>query len=185
MKSQQRKNFIVKNTKLKGVKVIFTKKKIDERGYLHKLFCFKELKKILNKKKIKQINITHTKKNGYVRGLHFQKKPFEEMKIVTCIKGEIFDIALDLRKKSKDYLKYHGEYLSEKNQKMLIIPEGFAHGFQTITSNCQILYLHTEIYSKKNEAGLNILDPYLQIKLPRKISGMSIRDQKFKFINII
>ena len=183
MKNQQiNKNFVIKKTKLSALKIIITKKKIDERGYLQKIFCHDELHEILNKRIIKQINKTFTKKNGYVRGLHFQKKPFREMKFVKCVKGEIFDIALDLRKDSKTFLKYHGEFLSEKNQKILVIPEGFAHGFQTMSRNCEILYLHTEIYSKKSEGGLNIYDPILKIKLPQKISGMSKRDYKFDFI---
>lgn len=176
------KNFIIKNTIIKDLKVLITKKKTDRRGFLQRLFCKRELKKILKNREIVQINKTLTKKIGYIRGLHFQKKPSQEMKFVTCVKGKIYDIAVDLRKNSKTFLKYHAEYLDPKNEKIFVIPEGFAHGFQTLKKDSEILYFHTEFYSKKNEDGIRMTDQLLKIKFPKKITGMSKRDSNFKLI---
>jgi dTDP-4-dehydrorhamnose 3,5-epimerase len=157
------------------------KRKSDTRGYLDRLYCAKDLVNILHKKKIVQINRTLTKKKGFVRGLHYQRSPFQETKLVTCIKGEVYDLALDIRKNSKTFLNYHGEILSKKNKKIMVIPEGFAHGFQTLSKDCELLYFHTQFYSKKNEGGIRIDEPRLNIKLPNKISGMSKRDSNFIF----
>ena len=115
--------------------------------------------------------------------MHFQKPPFQEIKFVTCISGEVYDFALDIRKNSKTFFKYHGEVLSNKNKKIIIIPEGFAHGFQTLSKNCELLYFHTQFYSKKSESGIRVDDPKLKILLPKKISGMSKRDSNFVIKN--
>lgn len=173
------KNFKLKKTKIDDLNIIIIKRKSDYRGYLDRLFCERELNCFLHKKKIVQINRTFTKKKGFVRGLHFQKKPFQEMKFVTCINGEVYDFALDIRKNSKTFLKYHAEILSKKNKKIMLIPEGFAHGFQTLSKNCELLYFHTQFYSKRSEGGIRIDEPKLNISLPKKISGMSKRDRSF------
>jgi len=173
------KNFIIKNTKIKNLYVLISKKNSDKRGFLQRIFCNRDLKKILKHRKIVQVNITLTKKSGYIRGLHFQKSYSKEMKFVTCINGKVCDFALDIRKNSKTFLKYHAEILSKNNKKIMLIPEGFAHGFQTLSKNCELLYFHTQFYSKKNEDGVRIDDPRLNISLPKKISGMSKRDSSF------
>ena len=172
-------NFNIKKTKIDGLNIITIKRKLDSRGYLDRLFCEREFNTFLNKKRIVQINRTFTKKKGFVRGLHYQKTPFREIKFVTCISGEVYDLAVDIRKNSKTFLKYHGEVLSKKNKKIMLIPEGFAHGFQTLSKNCELLYFHTQFYSKKSEDGIRIDDPKLKILLPKKISGMSKRDSSF------
>ena len=176
-------NFHLKKTKIDGLNVITIKRKSDFRGYLDRLFCERELNSFLNKKKIVQINRTFTKKKGFVRGLHYQKPPFQEIKFVTCINGEVYDFALDIRKNSKTFLKYHAEILNKNNKKIMLIPEGFAHGFQTLSKNCELLYFHTQFYSKKSEGGIRIDEPRLNISLPKKISGKSKRDSNFTLKN--
>lgn len=102
--------------------------------------------------------------------------------MVSCIRGEVFDVALDLRKGSKSFLGWHGEVLSEKNFKSLLIPKGFAHGFQTLTDDCEMLYLHTEKYSPELEGALNVNDPAIKIQWPLEISQISERDKQHPYI---
>ena len=129
---------------INGLKVIQPNRIFDDRGSFGRLFCQKELQYLTSSKNIVQINHSITRDNGVVRGMHYQKKPTLEGKFVTCLKGKIFDIAIDIRKDSKSLFKYHTEVLSEENKKILYISEGFAHGFQTMSSNCEVLYFHTE-----------------------------------------
>ena len=154
----------------------------DNRGSFDKLFCDKQLEKVIGKKKIKQINSSFTKKKGCFRGFHYQTKPYSEIKIVTCLEGEVLDIVVDMRKRSKNYLSVYYEKLTACNYKSIVIPEGFAHGFQSLTKNCKLLYLHTNSYEPKYEAGLNVYDKKLNIKLPLKITEISDRDKSFKQI---
>lgn len=149
----------------------------DERGSFARLFCADEFFEI-NNKPIIQINHSINKETGTTRGLHYQKSPYSESKLVTCIKGEIFDVAVDIRKGSKTFLHWHGELLSADNSKSLFIPEGFAHGFQTLNNDCELIYLHTGSYRSDSEAGLNVLDPRLNIKWPLPISCISERDRQ-------
>jgi|TARA_B110000879_G_C11166848_1_gene511697 dTDP-4-dehydrorhamnose 3,5-epimerase len=175
--------FINHNTPINDLHVIERNPIIDDRGFLERLFCSSELDIFLNNKQIKQINRTLTKKKGSVRGLHFQNSPYAEKKIITCLKGSVFDIAIDLRKNSSTFLQWHAEILSEENLKSFIIPEGFAHGFQTTSDDVEMLYFHTNDYSSKHEDALNINDPLLNIKLPLNISDISVRDDTHLFIN--
>jgi len=166
-----------KETDLKGLYRVVHKPIGDERGFLNRLFCANEFKEVGFVDQIAQINYTFTKKKGTIRGMHFQNSPKMEIKIVTCLKGYVLDIALDLRKDSDTFLQWHAEELSEKSQSGLYIPRGFAHGFQTLTENCQLLYFHSEYYSPDNEDALNALDPKLGIVWPLEVTEMSIRDK--------
>jgi dTDP-4-dehydrorhamnose 3,5-epimerase len=166
----------IQETNLKGCYLIDLDKKEDERGFLERMFCQKNLQSLLKEKSIRQVNRTYTKKEGVVRGLHFQNIPFAEIKIVSCIKGKIWDVAVDLRKGSPTFLQYISVILSEDNFQCFFIPEGFAHGFQTITPNCEILYFHTNDYNVKAEGAVNSLDPRLSIKWPKIITERSKRD---------
>jgi dTDP-4-dehydrorhamnose 3,5-epimerase len=112
-----------------------------------------------------------------VRGLHYQQPPHAEIKLVSCLKGEIFDVAVDLRKNSPTFLHWYGEVLTEKNQRSLLIPEGFAHGFQTLTNDCELIYLHSAPYVKEAEAALNITDYRINISWPLEITELSERDR--------
>ncbi|NGX56461.1 MAG: dTDP-4-dehydrorhamnose 3,5-epimerase [Candidatus Anoxychlamydiales bacterium] len=157
----------------------------DNRGFFTRLFCQKELSKLHNSKSIDQINYSFTKKKGTIRGLHFQKNPFEEIKIVRCLKGKIFDVIVDMRKNSKTYLKWHGEILSENNHKMLYVPKGFAHGFQTLEDDCMTIYFNNEFYNPQAELGIKFDDKLLNIKWPIKMTAISDKDLNFESLNDI
>lgn len=167
---------ILRETPLKNLKLINHLPVKDDRGFLSRLFCQKTLSQLINKKTIKQINKTSTKNKGTVRGLHFQYPPVAETKIVSCLKGKVWDVAVDLRKGSSTFLQYHAQILSEENNTSFFIPEGFAHGFQSLTSNCEMLYFHTENYNKDFEGAINAIDPIIGIKWPEPINERSKRD---------
>jgi dTDP-4-dehydrorhamnose 3,5-epimerase len=169
-------NFILKETYLENLKLIEHQPNKDERGYLSRLFCQNTLSHLLEGKTIQQINKTLTRKKGTVRGLHFQYPPFAETKIITCIKGKVWDVAVDLREGSPTFLKYHAELLTDDNQKSYLIPEGFAHGFQTLTSDCEMIYFHTAQYDKNLEGAVNFVDPMININWPEQITECSKRD---------
>lgn len=154
----------------------------DNRGFFSRFFCAEEFATLGLAAPIVQINHTVTLKKGAVRGMHFQYPPHAETKIVSCLNGIIFDVAVDLRRGSKTFLKWHGEILSSENRKSLFIPEGFAHGFQTLSENCELIYLHTAPYTVDTEGALNAVDPSLGIDWPLPISEMSGRDKLHPFI---
>lgn len=157
----------------------------DQRGFLERMFCSSELAGLLpGGKTIAQINRTLTSKRGTIRGLHYQNAPFAEIKFVSCLKGEVFDVALDVRPDSPSYLQWHSEILSASNGRTLVIPEGFAHGFQTLTDDCELLYFHTVLHYPQAEAALNALDPALGIPWPLEVSEMSQRDQSHPMLNL-
>jgi dTDP-4-dehydrorhamnose 3,5-epimerase len=135
-------------------------------------------------KSIKQINHSVTSKKGSIRGLHYQIPPYSEIKIVNCIKGEIYDVAIDLRPDSSTFLKWHAEVLSDKNMCSLLIPEGFAHGFQTLTNDCEIIYVHSEAYSPSHERGIRFDDPMIKVHWPLPIYDCSERDRSHSLLNI-
>ena len=128
-------------------------------------------------KPIVQINRSLTLRRGAVRGMHFQYPPHAETKIVSCLKGEIFDVAIDVRANSPTFLQWHGAILSAENCQSLLIPEGFAHGFQTLTDDCELLYLHTAPHTPQSEGALNAQDSRVGIAWPEPITEMSDRDQ--------
>lgn len=169
--------FTLIETPLAGLTLVQRHPIGDDRGYLERLFCRDEFAGLLNGRAIAQINRTLTVKRGMVRGLHFQHPPHAEMKLVTCLKGEVFDVAVDLRRGSPTFLHWHAEILSLANHRILLIPEGFAHGFQTLTDDCELLYLHTAAYAADAEGALNALDPQLDIGWPLPIRERSERDQ--------
>lgn len=170
-------------TKLKNLFVIELTPYKDDRGMFSRLFCKNEFKEINFLKDIVQINHSITKKTGAIRGLHFQHPPKSETKIIRCLKGSIFDVAVDIRKNSPTFLQWHGEILSGANMKSYYLPDGFAHGFQVLEENSELLYLHTEFYNPDYEGGLNYKDPALNIKWPLSTSDVSERDENFPFIN--
>ncbi len=171
--------FDIEQTSITGLHTIQRNPIGDERGYLERLFCVDELTKIIGNRTIKQINHTMTAKPGTLRGLHFQYPPHAEMKLVSCVRGKVFDVAIDLRENSPTFLQWHAEVLSETNHRTFAIPEGFAHGFQTLTEQCELIYLHTANYEPKAESGLDALDPRLGINWPIPVVERSMRDQQY------
>lgn len=168
--------FDIQATPLSGLNLLLRKPLGDSRGYLERMFCLDELNEVFGDRRVVQINHTLTQVKGTVRGLHFQYAPHAEMKFVSCLRGSVFDVAVDLRKGSPTFLHWHAELLSAENHKTFAIPEGFAHGFQTLTDDCEMLYLHTAAYAPGAEAGLNPLDAKLAITWPLPIAEMSQRD---------
>ncbi len=153
-----------------------------------RLFCARELGELNDldgvglQKPLAQINHSITRKKGAVRGLHFQFPPHAETKIVMCLRGRAFDVAVDLRPDSPTFLAWHGVELAPENRNAYCIPEGFAHGFQTLEEDTELLYLHTEYYSQAAESALNIADPRLGIDWPLGITEISERDRSHAFI---
>lgn len=180
--TRQNNHFDFHSTPIEGLWVVQRKPLEDSRGFFCRFFCAEEFQAVGMKKTIAQINHTHTLKKGSVRGMHFQYPPHAECKIVSCLRGEVYDIAIDIRKKSPTFLQWHSEILSAANKQSLFIPEGFAHGFQTLSDNCEMIYLHTEPFYDFSESALNISDPKIGIKLPLPITDISERDRQHPFI---
>lgn len=148
----------------------------DERGYLERLFCVSELKSWANRP-IAQVNRTFTAKKGTVRGLHYQKPPKAEAKFICCLKGKVTDFALDLRKTSKTYGEIFKIELDANLHNAVILPEGVAHGFQSLTDNVEMLYFHSALYAPEMEAGVNIFDRFLEVEFDIACSMVSDRDK--------
>lgn len=174
--------FDIQPTSLAGLNVLLRKPLCDSRGYLERMFCVDELQDIFGARRVVQINHTLTQRKGTVRGMHYQYARGAEMKLVSCLRGSVFDVAVDLRKGSSTFLQWHAELLSPDNHKTFAIPEGFAHGFQTLTDDCEMLYLHTAAYAPDSETGLNPQDPKLAITWPLPITEISTRDAAHELI---
>jgi dTDP-4-dehydrorhamnose 3,5-epimerase len=171
------------STPLSGLTVIQRKPIEDDRGFLCRFYCSEDFREAGLRKPIAQINHTFTRKKGAVRGLHFQYPPHVEAKIVSCLKGEIYDVAVDIRRGSPTFLCWYAEVLSADNTKSLLIPEGFAHGFQTLTAECEIIYLTTASYAPDAEGGLSVRDPRIAISWPLGISELSNRDKSWAHVS--
>lgn len=153
----------------------------DHRGFLERLYCQKYLQ-LTGMNEIAQINFTYTQHKGTVRGMHFQLPPHSEIKIVRCLRGKIFDVAIDLRKDSPTFLKWHSVILEQGGNISLLIPRGFAHGFQTLTNDCELLYFHSNAYNKAYENGISPTDPLIGIRWPLAITNISDRDRAHSFL---
>jgi dTDP-4-dehydrorhamnose 3,5-epimerase len=169
--------FSVQPSKLAGLQVITRQPIVDSRGWFERAYCFDSFAELGLNQTIAQMNRSFTLKKGSVRGMHFQVAPCVETKIVSCLRGEVFDVAVDLRAHSATFLQWHGEILSASNHRSLLIPDGFAHGFQTLTDDCEMLYLHTQKFDAPSASGINPLDPKLAIDWPLTITEMSEGDK--------
>lgn len=166
------------NSSIEGLLLIERTSIGDNRGFLSRVFCRDELRAAGWSKPIAQINHTRTERRGTVRGMHFQTPPHAEMKLVSCIRGEVWDVAVDLRIDSPTFLQWHAEHLSAGNRRALLIPEGFAHGFQVLSDGAELIYCHSEPYTPKAEAGVHPQDPKLGISWPLPIAEISDRDNQ-------
>jgi dTDP-4-dehydrorhamnose 3,5-epimerase len=170
-------------TPINGLKIIESSPHVDLRGAFNRFYCQKELMNVIGERIIVQINHSRTERIGAVRGLHFQYLPYAEMKLVRCLKGRVWDVAVDLRANSPTFLKWYAVELSPTNGRMLLIPEGFAHGFQVMEPESELLYLHTEFFAPKAEGGLRYDDPKVDIIWPLAITELSKRDTDLPFID--
>ena len=155
----------------------------DDRGWFFRTYCKKDFEQIGHIKEWVQMNHSYTKSKGSIRGMHFQTPPFSEIKLVRCVAGKVFDIAVDLRKGSSTFLKWFGVELSAENKKMFYIPEGFAHGFQTLSDNCELVYCHSQFYNKEFERALRFDDPALNINWKLPVQDISEKDKNHPLIN--
>jgi dTDP-4-dehydrorhamnose 3,5-epimerase len=148
----------------------------DARGRFTRLFCRRELAQFSEGLEIVQINHSLTHARGVIRGLHFQMPPKAEAKIVCCLRGRVFDVMVDLRLDSPTFLRWHAEELHPEGVSMVCVPKGFAHGFQILEPDSELLYFHSEYYSPDAEGGLRYNDPRLGIPWPLAVAEVSARD---------
>jgi len=165
-------------TRLAGVFVVETTSHRDARGAFARLYCERELAAVIADRHIVQINHSRTLAVGAVRGLHYQLAPHAEMKLVRCIRGRVWDVAVDLRAESPTFLQWHAVELTPGNARMLIVPEGCAHGFQVLEADSELVYLHTASYVPEWEAGARWDDPRLGIAWPLPVTDVSERDRR-------
>lgn len=173
----------INSTFINDLNIVQFKSHLDSRGVFSRFFCDEELRNIIGGRKILQINQSCTNNIGSIRGLHFQYAPNAEMKLVRCLKGRIWDVAVDLRFKSPTFMRWFGEELTSKNLKMMVIPEGFAHGFQVLEEGSELLYLHTAFYKPESEGGVHYDDPALAIAWPLPVTDTSSRDSSFAYLD--
>lgn len=155
----------------------------DARGFFARFYCAQEFATIGLAQPLAQINHSLSSLPGTLRGLHFQHPPHAETKVVSCVSGRIFDVAVDLRSDSPTFLQWFGVELSAQAQNSLVIPPGFAHGFQTLEADSEILYLVSVAYSAEYEDGLNPLDPALAIPWPLPVAEISARDAQRQMLD--
>jgi len=148
----------------------------DARGWFARFFCQEELAALTAGRPIQQINSSFTARAGAVRGMHFQGPPHTEDKIVRCLRGRVFDVLVDLRRTSATFGRWHGIELDGERMNMVYVPRGFAHGFQTLTADCQMLYLHTEFFAPEHQGGVHHRSPQLGIEWPLPVTEFSERD---------
>ena len=170
--------------KIKGVFLIKPEPFKDKRGMFRRHFCKKELKKSGIDASVQQANISENPKKGTLRGFHYQKKPHQEAKTISCLKGSFFDVIIDLRKNSSTYKKWQSFVITEKNRFSLHIPKGCANAFLTLENNTLIHYYCSNSYNPKYESGVLFNDPALKIKWPFKPIHISEKDKNHKLLKI-
>lgn len=165
------------DTDLPGVVVVELEAHADERGTFARAFCTTEFEEHGLESHVEQVNLSSSARAGTVRGLHYQLPPSAEVKFVRCVRGALFDVAVDVRRGSDTFGHWFGIELTETNGTGLVVPRGFAHGFQTLTDDTAALYLVSTAYDPKLERGLHHADPTLGIRWPREVTSVSDRDR--------
>jgi len=170
-------------TEIDNIHIIHAESFNDKRGFFNRKFCKNEFK--VNDKKFEFVQVNHSfnKLKGTIRGMHFQHKPFEEIKLISCIYGSVIDVLIDVRKDSNTYLKKVYIDLNEKSNKSILVGKGIAHGFQTLENNTSLIYFHSEFFSENYSDGLNPMDPTLNINWPIKKHIISEKDSNYPLIN--
>jgi len=167
----------IEATPIEGLMVVTGQAFADHRGAFQRLYCDKDLASVLGGRHIVQVNHSRTTQVGAVRGMHYQLPPHAEMKLVRCLRGRVWDVAVDLRAGSPTFLRWHAVELSADNGRMFVIPEGCAHGFQVLESESELLYLHTAHYTPTVEGGVCHHDPRIGIAWPLAVADLSQRDR--------
>jgi len=169
-------------TPLAGAVVVETNSFQDERGSFSRFFCSEELSCYWGNRSLVNINFSSNVSKGTLRGIHTQRAPAAEMKMIRCIRGCLFDVIVDLRAGSPTFLQWFGVELSASNQRMLIVPEGCGHGFQTLDDSTDALYLTTARYQSEAEMGIHYADPCVGISWPLPVSSISDKDRLSPFL---
>jgi len=163
-------------TPLDGLLTVRTCPLTDERGRFVRIYCDDEFSTATTVVRWLQSNLSRTSGRGAIRGMHFQYPPSAETKLIRCLRGRVFDVAVDVRKHSPTFLSWHGVELSADNETMLLIPEGFAHGFQVLDDEAELLYMHSAAFSPAHDGRLRFDDPRLNITWPLPVGVVSQRD---------
>ena len=171
---------LFRETKLPGAFVIDLQKHEDERGFFARSWCRKEFEARGLDPRTVQCNVSFNKVKGTLRGMHYQVAPYAEAKLVRCTRGAIYDVIIDLRRESATYKQHVSEVLSSNNYKALFVPEGFAHGFQTLEDNSEVFYQMSEFYSAEHQRGLRYNDPAFGINWPTDVMVISDRDRNYE-----
>jgi dTDP-4-dehydrorhamnose 3,5-epimerase len=166
-------------TELKGAFIIEPDRLEDERGFFARVFCEEEFAAHGLETHFVQCSISFNHRKGTLRGMHYQAPPHEETKIVRCSGGLIYDVIVDLREDSGTYRKWVGIELSATNHRMVYVPAGFAHGFQTLEDNCEVHYQISVEYNPASSRGLHYADHELAIAWPLPVKVISERDRSF------
>jgi dTDP-4-dehydrorhamnose 3,5-epimerase len=166
-------------TPIEGVVLVDRVRSADARGEFERIFCADELRAAGWTAPVAQVNRSLTTRRGTVRGLHFQRAPHADRKLVTCVRGEVWDVALDLRQGSASFLRWHAQVLSGANRKAMLIPPGCAHGFQALSDDAELVYCHDAPYEAAAEGGVHPLDPRAAIAWPMPVTLLSDRDAGF------
>jgi len=170
---------IFAETKLKDAHIIEIEKMEDTRGFFARSWCRKEFDRHGLVSTVVQANISWNKKRGTLRGMHYQVAPYEEVKLVRCSRGSIYDVIIDLRKDSATYKEWLGVELTADEYKLLYVPGGFAHGFQTLEDDTEVVYQVSQFYTPGAEAGLRWDDPAFNINWPLEVQVISDKDRNW------
>ena len=173
---------IFENTPIEGLYLVKPEIRFDNRGFFARTFCKKTFSEVKLEKEFVQFNHSFNIRKGTLRGMHFQLQPFAETKLIRCVEGKVLDVAVDIRKDSKTYLQHFAVELSKENAISILIPEGFAHGFQTLEDNTSLIYHHTEYYTPNVDRGILYNDPALAIKWPLPVSVISEKDTSYQLL---
>lgn len=169
-------------TRIPGVHLVHLEPRADERGHFARVWCVREIREAGLDPRVVQINTGFSRRMGTVRGMHFQRSPHEEIKVVRCTRGRIFDVALDLRPDSRTYGEWFGVELSPDNGRMLWVPEGCAHGYQTLDDGSELLYTTSEFYAPENAFGVRHDDPAFGIEWPLEVAVISEADRSWPLV---
>ncbi len=170
---------IFTKTTVKDAFIIDPERLEDERGFFARTWCERQFKEHGLNPRLVQCSISFNKRKGTLRGMHYQAKLYEEAKLVRCTMGAIYDVIIDLRPESPTFKHWVGVQLGADNHQMLYVPEGFAHGFQTLTDNSEVLYQISEFYAPESARGVRWNDPAFGIEWPPDERTMSERDQRY------
>ncbi len=174
---------IFSETPLPGAYLITPEPYADDRGLFARTFCKNEFAQLNHKKEFVQFNHSKTNKKATIRGMHYQLPPHSEIKLIRCIRGSVWDVIIDIRKGSPTFMQYFAAELSEHNLLSVYVPEGFAHGFQTLEDNTQLIYHHTAYYVPGHEAGIRYNDPLVGISWPLPVSEITEKDRNHHLLD--